>query len=72
MKKSYVCTNCTNIEEFRPNKVGHYKQYHDCKVCGTRNGLKFHPIFNTQGIFKCGGKNALSRWEEIYHREVSR
>ena len=42
----------------------------ECRVCrGTAERMVVRPIsIDPQGIFKCGGKDSLSTWEEIYHR----
>lgn len=41
-----------------------------CAHCGSVAERKvIAPVtIDPQGLFKCGGKNSLSKWEEIKHR----
>ncbi|MCK5644875.1 MAG: hypothetical protein KAJ19_29010 [Gammaproteobacteria bacterium] len=70
----YICEHCKHTVEFPKGKNGGSeagKMYQDCAACNTKVGMRKVCKFDSVSIFRCGGKDSLSKWEEIFHRPRS-
>ncbi len=67
--REHVCPKCWNSHTPADTSVA----TSPCHKCGTPAVRKVTaPVrIDPQGIFKCGGKDTLSVWEEIKHRPRS-
>ena len=67
----YKCEHCQHTVDVPEGKNGGSlaeKMYVDCPECVTRVGMRKVGKFDTVCIKRCGGKDSLSKWEEIFHR----
>lgn len=64
--RGHICSKCW----YSHTPVDTSVATSECPECGTLAERKVSApiLIDPQGIFKCGGKDTLSKWEEINNR----